>query len=249
MENRGNKDKTMSLWEHLEELRWTIFKSGAAVAVTTAAVAFKVNEILDVVLRPIAQVREKYPGIKLEETLFGPFDGVLIKLKLSLMLGIVLGFPLVILFFWSFISPGLKKNERKAFVWICGAGSLFFAGGVVCGYLLVYPILSILMRFRIESATNMWNIKDFVSFMFYWLLGAGLVFETPLAILVLALLGVVNASILRKARPYVYIGAFIAAAIITPPDPFTMVMVGVPLIALYEVGVIAASIAGKRRGN
>ena len=248
MKNRGD-DKTMSLWDHLEDLRWTIFKSGAAVAVTTGLVAFKVNEILEVILRPIAQLREKYPDVRLEETLSGPFDGVLIKLKLSLLLGVVLGFPFVILFFWSFVSPGLKKNERKAFVWICGAGSLFFTVGVVCGYLLVYPMLSILMRFRIESATNLWNIKDFVTFMFYWILGAGAIFEMPLAILILARLGVVSVSLLRKARPYVFIGSFIVAAIITPPDPFTMLMVGVPLIALYEIGILAASLGGKRQTN
>jgi len=241
---RANDDdvKTMSLWDHLEELRWTIFKSGAAVAVTTGLVVFKVDSILEIVLRPISQLKAKYPDLKLENVLSGPFDGVLIKLKLSLLLGVMLGLPFVILFFWSFVSPGLKSSERKAFVWICGAGTLFFATGMVCGYLLVFPILSILMRFSVESAANLWNLKDFVTFMFYWLLGAGVVFEMPLAMVVLARLGVVNVETLRKVRPYFLIGAFVVAAIITPPDPFTMAMVGVPLVILYEIGILAASI-------
>jgi sec-independent protein translocase protein TatC len=98
------------------------------------------------------------------------------------------------------------------------------------------------MRFSVESAANLWNLKDFVTFMFYWLLGAGVVFEMPLAMVVLARLGVVNVETLRKVRPYFLIGAFVVAAIITPPDPFTMAMVGVPLVILYEIGILAASI-------
>ncbi len=243
------EEKRMSLWEHLEELRWTIFKSGAAVLAMTALTAFKVNDVLAVVLAPIERLRQAYPKVKLEQVLGSPFDGVLIKLKVSLLLGVVLAFPIVIMFFWSFVSPGLKRNERKAFVWICGAGSLFFAAGVVCGYLIVYPILSIMMRFNIQHAANFWRLKPFVSFMFYWMLGAGVVFEMPLAILVMARAGIVSPATLRRIRPYFLIGAFIVAAFITPPDPLTMLMVGVPLVILYEIGVFAASLAAPSRDS
>lgn len=231
----------MQLWEHLEELRWTIFKIIIVLAVTTGCSFYFLDEIMKLLMQPIQEVSAANPDFVIKTILTSPFDGVIIKMKTAFLGGIVLGYPFLLYYIWSFISSGLKKHENKAFFWICAFGTIFFLFGVICGYYLISPVLNILVNMSMESAENFWTVKEFISFEFYWLIVAGIIFELPLAMVILTRLGVIDVKILRKIRPFFYIGAFVVAAIITPPDPFTMMVVGVPLIFLYEIGIFFAS--------
>ena len=222
-------------------MRWTIFKLFGVLIVTTVIAFFFIDDILAIMMLPIETLSTENPDFVIKKTLTSPFDGVIIKMKTAFLGGIVLGYPFVLYFIWSFISAGLKKHESKAFIWICGIGTISFLTGMVCGYLLITPVLTILLKMGIQSAENYWKIKELINFLFYWLLGAGLIFELPLAMVILTRLGVIEVKVLKKLRPYFVIGAFVIAAIITPPDPFTMVVVGVPLILLYELGILIAS--------
>ncbi|NOY74440.1 MAG: twin-arginine translocase subunit TatC [Kiritimatiellaeota bacterium] len=234
----------MNLWEHLEELRWTAFKIVIALLLTTTLSLFMVDSIYDALTRPMAIVRDANPEFQIKQIVTSPFDPVIIKFKLSLLAGIVLGFPIVTLLLWRFVAPGLEKNENKAFIAVATLGSFSFAAGITCGYFALAPLLSILLKFKLEGAEHYWKIKDFMSFAFYWLLCSGLVFEIPLAMVSLARLGIVQTETLRKKRPYVLVGALVVAAIITPPDPISMLLVGIPLILLYEVGILLCAIWG-----
>ena len=231
----------MRLWEHLEELRWTFFKIIGVLLVTTVFAFVFIDDILAILMLPIETLSVENPEFVIKKIMTSPFDGIMIKMKTAFLGGIIIGFPFLIYFFWTFISAGLKKNESKAFIWICGTGTIAFIIGVVCGYSLITPVLTILLKMGMQSADNYWTVKEFINFVFYWLLGAGLIFELPLGIVILTRLGVLEITVLKKIRPFFYIGAFIIAAIITPPDPFTMMVVGIPLILLYELGIIVAS--------
>ena len=225
----------------------TIFKIVGVLTCTTILSAYFVKTFYMLLMRPVSIIQAKHPEVAVEKVLSGPFEAVLIKMKMAFLGGLIAGFPLILFFIWTFISPGLRKKEYHLLLWICGAGTLSFVIGVVCGYFLVPPILDILLTFGMADAKNLWNISDFISFMFYWLLCSGAVFELPLIIVILTKIGIVDVSLLKKTRPFFFVGAFIIAAIITPPDPFTMIAVGFPLVLLYEIGVFIASIGNRQQ--
>ena len=232
----------MELWEHLEELRWVLFKIIILLALTTGVSFFYIDQIMNLLTHPIDEVAAANPDFVIKIVKYTPFDGFIIKMKSAFLGGVVLGVPGILYFIWSFISAGLRDNENKAFIWICLIGTFFFLIGVYCGYSLITPMLNIMVSMGGDLGDDYWSIKDFVNFEFYWLIGAGLIFELPLVIVILTRLGVIDLKFLRKIRPFFYIGAFVVAAIITPPDPFTMLVVGIPLIFLYELGIVIAAL-------
>lgn len=240
MSDSGRK---MLVWEHLEELRWTLFKIIGTLVVAAIIAFFYVDSILDLLLSPIRTIQENNPEFVLKQVITGPFDAVMIKMKTSFLAAVAGTYPILLYFIWAFIRPGIKKRENSAFLWICVSGTFSFALGVVCGYLLIAPIFSILLKFSISTAENLWTVANLVNFIFYWLLGAGIVFELPLAMLVLTKMEVIEIALFRKIRPYFVIAALVIAAIVTPPDPFTMLLVGIPFILLYEVGIFVASLS------
>jgi sec-independent protein translocase protein TatC len=246
MEER--EEKKMQLWEHLEELRITLFKIIGAITCTTIVSFYFVQQLYDALMRPVSLLQQAHPEFQVKVIYSGPFDPVFVVMKIAFLGGILLGFPLVMLFLWSFIAPALKKREHHAFFWICGTGSFSFAAGVTLGYFSVAPILNILTGFGMQGADNFWKIGDFISFMLYWLLCTGMIFELPLVIVILTKIGVVEIALLKRIRPFVFIGSMIFAAIITPPDPITMAMIGGPLVLLYELGILIAAL-GQRRNR
>ncbi len=237
--------KKMQLWEHLEELRVAIFKIIGTLTCTTILSFYFVDLLYAALMRPVAILRQAHPEININIIYSGPFDPVFVVMKIAFLGGVILGFPFVMLFLWSFLAPALKRREHHAFLWVCGAGSFSFACGIALGYFSVAPILTILTGFGMEGADNFWRIGDFISFMLYWLLCAGMIFELPLVIVLLTKIGIVDVALLKKIRPFVFVGAMVFAALITPPDPITMAMIGGPLVILYEVGLFIASF-GKR---
>ncbi|MCX6985570.1 MAG: twin-arginine translocase subunit TatC [Lentisphaerae bacterium] len=240
------EEKTMSLWEHLEELRWTLFKILGLVLVATGIGLFYVDNILEILIAPLNAMILK-SSVKLNQA--GPFDGVMIKMKVGILAGIVVSIPVIILQLWSFISPGLKKKERDSFWWIYSSISILFIAGVIAGYYSLSVLMPILVTFGVDGAENLWRLRDYVDFVFVWLLGAGIIFQLPLIIVILVKLGLVKFATLKKMRKYAVVVAFVISAIITPtPDAISQIIVAVPLYLLYEIGVFAASFH-KRSGD
>jgi sec-independent protein translocase protein TatC len=246
MSRKKEKETRMALWEHLEELRWTIFRILGVLLLTTLFSILFIDEFLAILMRPVETLAAGHPEFVIKKIMTSPFDGIIIKMKTSLIAGIVFGFPFMIYFIWKFVSSGLKAEENRAFILICTLGTVLFFTGTFCGYLLITPLLAILMKMGIESTANYWTVREYINFTFYWLLGAGLIWELPLAIIIITRLGIIDVLWLRKIRPYFVVGAFIFAAVITPPDPFSMMMVGIPLIILFEFGITAASLYSRQ---
>jgi sec-independent protein translocase protein TatC len=238
------EEKTMSLWEHLEELRWTIFKILAVLLVATGIGIFFVDGLLEILIAPLNAMILK-SAVKLNQA--GPFDGVMIKMKVGILAGVVISIPVVILQLWSFISPGLKQKERDSFWWIYSSITILFVVGVIAGYYSLSALMPILVSFGVEGSENLWRLRDYVDFVFVWLLGAGILFQLPLIIVILVKLGLVKLATLKKMRKYAIVAAFVISAIITPtPDAISQLIVAVPLYLLYEAGVFAASFHKKK---
>ncbi len=233
------EEKTMSLWQHLEELRWVLFKVLGVVLVATGLGLFYVDSILEILIAPLNAMIVK-GSVTLNQA--GPFDGVMIKMKVGILAGVAVSLPFVILLSWSFISPGLKQKERDSFWWIFSSMTILFVVGIIAGYFALYVVMPILMSFGVEGAQNWWRLREYIDFVFMWLLGAGLVFQLPLIIVILVKLGLVEIATLKKTRKYAVVVSFVISAIITPtPDAITQCIVALPLYLLYEIGVFAAS--------
>jgi sec-independent protein translocase protein TatC len=245
-----DKIKDMQIWEHLEELRWTVFKIIGLLLLTTVISLFFINDILKLFYLPINIIKQNNPEIVVQTILTSPFDGVMIKMKTSFLIGLIAGFPFVLYFLWAFVKPGLQNNEKNAFTWICLFGTFSFVIGIVCSYLLIIPTISALIKLGIDTAENLWSLRDFISFEFYWMLGGGIIFELPLLMVILTKLNIIEVTVLKRIRPYYIVIAFVVAAIITPTtDPFTLCLVAIPMVLLYELGIFIASFHKKKNTN
>ena len=240
MTDKTIEGKKMSLWEHLEELRWILFKIIALVLVATGLGLSFINQILEILIGPLNELILKN-GVILNQA--GPFDGVMIKMKVGILTGIVVSIPFVILLIWSFIAPGLKQRERDSFWWIFSSITILFLIGIIAGYFALYIVMPVLVSFGVEGVQNWWRIREYIDFVFVWLLGAGLMFQLPLVVVILVRLRLVKLATLKKMRKYAIVAAFVISAIITPtPDAISQFIVAVPLYLLYEIGIFVASL-------
>lgn len=230
-------EKIMDFWDHLEELRWVILKSlvvlGAGMGIGLAFTRFFFN----LLLQPL---RSDALRDTVELLYRGPLDAFLIKLKMAFLGGAVLAAPFVVIFVWSFVAPGLKRTERKAVYIGGGAGMLFFGVGLAFGYFMLSFILPLLARFGEAGIMHRWDLKQYIGFCFRLLLGVGIAFELPVILVILVRLGLIELRTLERGRAYAVVIALIVSAILTPPDPITQLMLGVPLVLLYELSIIAA---------
>jgi sec-independent protein translocase protein TatC len=228
----GSRDVELPLIEHLRELRSRLVKAALAIAITTGlSLTFADQEVG--ILRQLAD-GHKLIALKPTETFVA-------YVKVSFITGIALSMPLLVYQLFQFLAPGLTRKERRWILISLPAVTLFFVAGVVFCYFLVLPsALNFLLNFGTGVEITP-TISDFLSFVTRFLMAVGLAFETPIIIFILAKLGVATPKRLSKFRRWAYVLAFVIAAIITPtPDPINQTIVAVPIIILYELGLIFA---------
>ena len=230
----GKDPNQMQLWEHLEELRWTIFKMLFALLVGTLLCWTFTDLIFGLLMRPLEGVRDA-----VDLMFAGPLDAFLVKLKMALLGGIVITIPFLFWFLWSFVSPGLTNAERRLGWYTVTAGTVFFLIGATFAYSMIPLVLRFLAAFAPEDVRQMWHLKIYIGFTFRILLAFGILFELPVVIVLLVRLGLVEVETLQKGRPYAIILAFLVSAILTPPDIITQLILGGPLVLLYEIGILA----------
>ena len=169
-----------------------------------------------------------------------PLEFLYTQIKIGFILAIALSLPNIIYHLVMFAKPALKKREIKGIKFILPGFILFFIIGVVFAY-VVFLKLSIYFLARLAPLAgiqNFWSINSFISFILYLCLSIGIIFELPLVLMLLVKLGVIKKRSLKKYRPYVYVSAFIIAAIITPPDMITQIILALPIILLYELSLL-----------
>jgi sec-independent protein translocase protein TatC len=238
----------MSLLEHLEELRRRILYSIVGMAAGFFLCWGFREQIFGYMQRPILDALRRH---KLDETLIylNPTEPFSIYLKVSLMAGLFVASPFILYQVWSFIAPGLYKNERRYVIPFMVSTVALFVGGGLFGYLVAYPAaLSFLIEFG-NQFKAMITLRDYVDLFLTVILGLGLVFELPILIFFLALMGVVTPGWLWRNFRYSILVMFVVAAILTPTtDVVNMCLFAAPMIVLYLVGIgVAWMVHPKRR--
>jgi sec-independent protein translocase protein TatC len=226
-------DKTMSFFDHLEELRMRILYSGAAILIVTAVAFFFSDPLLKLLLLPSG-------GLQLKA--FDLMDGFMIKWRIALYAGIVGAFPVWSYNVFRYVSPGLKDDERRAIFSPLIAAFILFIMGTLFGYYLLWGMIHVLIELFPSNVQFLPAADGYISFVIFFMLACGLAFQLPTVLVILVRLHILTADILRKQRRIAYFILFALAEIITPvSDPIVAPLtVMVPLIALYEISIFAA---------
>jgi sec-independent protein translocase protein TatC len=168
-------------------------------------------------------------------------------MKVAFIAGLILASPFILYQIWAFVAPGLYRNEKKYVVPFVFAGSFFFATGIFFGYYVAIPVgFKFLLGFATDLIKPMPSMKEYLSFSIKFLLAFGIVFEFPVVLVLLARIGVVDAKTLARHRKYAILLIFIFAAVMTPPDLISQVLMALPLMGLYELSILLSKIFGKK---
>ncbi|HRK57422.1 MAG TPA: twin-arginine translocase subunit TatC [Burkholderiaceae bacterium] len=242
MNAESSQDTEQSFLSHLIELRQRLIRALLAVVVVMIALAPWTKEIYDVLAQPLLAALPQ--GSRMIAT--GIVTPFLVPLKLTLMVAFVLALPYVIYQGWAFVAPGLYKHEKRLVLPIVVSSFLMFLLGVAFCYFVVFRLLfPVILGFAPQSITLAPDIEAYFGFALTLFLAFGLTFETPVVLVVITRLGMVSVAQLRSARPYFIVGAFIVAAIVTPPDVYSQFMLALPLCVLYELGIVLAAMFSK----
>ena len=242
---------TMTLVEHLEELRHRLVVCILAVGAGAVVGWFLYGPVLDLVLNPYCDYWETIdPKLRINETcsLFfqEPLGAMVVKLKIVVFIGLALALPVLLYQLWSFIVPGLTRRERRMAVPFVGSSTVLFALGAVFAYLTLPRGLSFLLGFAGSEFVPILTGDRFITFVILVAVAFGLAFEFPVLLVFLELVGVVTSKKLREWRRYSILGIAIFAAIITPSsDPYTMLAMTVPMWLFYEAAIIIGRLMKK----
>ncbi|MBI9083227.1 MAG: twin-arginine translocase subunit TatC [Desulfobacterales bacterium] len=236
-------EEKLPFTDHLEELRNRLIVCFIAVGVGfVLAYGFK-EQLFTILTRPLIEAMN--PGDKLVFT--GLPEAFFTYLKVAFLTGLLLAAPVLIYEFWMFIAPGLYRRERLLMAPIVILSSFFFLAGALFGYFVVFPFgFRFFLGFASESIRALPSMKEYLSFASKLLLAFGLAFELPIVITFMAKIGLVTVPFLKKNRKYALLVFFIFAAIITPPDVVTQIMMALPMMLLYEISIIGAKIFGRK---
>ena len=254
----------MSFLDHLEELRWHLIRAVLAVVVAGFIAFLAKGFIFDILLFGPSRAdfltydmlcrMSTFVGLEggfcfegempfsiQSRTMGGQFSA---HIWTAITAGFIISFPYVIYEFWKFISPGMYTNERNTARGFIVISSLLFFLGVLFGYYLVTPLsINFLGRYQVsEQVLNEFDIGSYISLVRSSVLACGLIFELPIIIYFLTKIGLVTPEILKKYRKYALVGVLILAAIITPPDILSQIIVAIPVLVLYEVSIFIAKI-------
>jgi len=262
-------NEEMSFLEHLEALRWHLVRASAAVVLGAIICFIKAEFIVDQILRAptkpqfftnraFAWVARRFdsPDLAINTQPFniinydiaGQFTT---NLSIAIVGGIIIAIPYIFWEFWRFIKPALYEKERKHATGAVFYSSLLFMSGVFFGYYLIVPLSTHFFgSYRVSAEVpNLINLNSFISAITTIILGSGIVFELPIIIYFLSKVGLVSSGFLITYRKHAYVLLLLLAAIITPPDVFSMLIVSGPLILLYELGVFLSKRIGKQKNN
>lgn len=237
----------MPFLDHLEELRSRLLWSVAAVGVASVLGFFAVTE-LGLVRVLVDPIRELVPGERLMFT--SPTTPVVVTFKLAFVTGLVLALPVVAYHAWRFFEPALMEHEKRYAVPGIWVAFLLFLGGLAMAYFLVLPLgLEFLLAFQTEHLTPIITIDEYLRFATRMILAFGLIFEMPVVLVMLSLVGVVTPDGLRHYRRHAYVGISAAAAFLTPADVGTMLMMIGPMALLYEASIWLVELVARRRSR
>lgn len=247
-------DGSMTLFEHLRELRYRLVVAALAILVGTIGAWFFQEQLVDVLMRPynvaVEALKAKNPDAEtliVNQGIASPFT---LALKVSALAGIMLSAPVWLWQLWSFIVPGLLAKEKKWALIFISAASPLFAAGVAVGYIVMPKGIMVLLGFTQSGVANLQDLNQFLSFLMRVMIVFGVAFLIPLVVLMLNILGVIPAKYLSKYRTYVIFGTFVFGAIATPStDPFSMLALAAPMTILFLVAEVLAHLFDRRKAR
>lgn len=247
----------MPVLDHLRELRRRVIIIVVIIAIGAVAGWFLYPRILSLLEDPYCQIPPQYRFVsggkgspKCALIYHGALDGFTIRLKVAAITGAVLTAPFWLYQVWAFITPGLRKKERKYTIGFVTVSTILFAAGASLAYLMLYKGLPILIRQSGSGTQAQLTVTDYIGFVTLMLVVFGAAFELPLIILMANFVGVLPAKLLRKSQRIAIFLIFLFAAIATPTtDPFTMTAMAVPMVLLFEGAVLGATIHDKRKAK
>jgi len=233
------KEKSLTLIGHLSELRKRIIIVAVAFVVASTISYFYVEKLVKSLVKLATTFKFVYVA---------PAELLLAYVKVSIIAGLTISAPIIFWQIWAFVKPGLKKEEKNYILVSLIGGSLFFISGVVFAYFIVLPFtLQFFGTLQTVDIKPMISFGNYVGFVTTILLCFGLVFETPILMILLARFGIVDVKFYTKNRKYIILIIFIIAAIITPPDVISQVLLAIPMLLLFEIGIILSKLAVKKK--
>jgi sec-independent protein translocase protein TatC len=231
---------------HLVELRDRLIRAVGAVILVFVCLMPWAGEIYDLLALPMMHALPE--GTRMIAT--GVVTPFFVPVKVTLMVAFVVALPVVLYQAWAFVAPGLYAHEKRLAVpLVAGSSILFLLGMAFCYFFVFNMVFKFIGEFAPKSITPAPDIEQYLSFVMTMFLAFGLTFEVPVAVILLTRFGVVDRQKLKEARPYVVVGAFVIAAIVTPPDVISQFMLAVPMWLLYELGIFLARYVGERRSE
>jgi sec-independent protein translocase protein TatC len=250
-QNPVGDDGRMALADHLRELRARLLKIVLLLVVGTVIAWFFYDQLFNLILDPYLQAKDRLGGkVDTKPVITGAGAPLLLQLKISALAAVVVGSPVWLYQVWAFIVPGLHPNERRwTRLFAAVAGPLFIAG-VGVGYYVLPKGLQVLLSFTPADVQSLLEFGEYFTFFTRMLLVFGVAFEVPLFVVLLNLAGVVSGKALGRYRPWIVLGTFVFAAIATPStDPFSMLMLAVPMMVLFLVSEVVARLVDRRRAQ
>ncbi|MEP6831960.1 MAG: twin-arginine translocase subunit TatC [Gemmatimonas sp.] len=239
----------MPFLDHLEELRWRLFKIVLAAGVTIAgSFVILVSGKIDVISFLARPVKPYLTNGALMTT--GPSDNFNIIVNAALGVGLVLASPVIVWQIWGFLSPAMYKHEKKVVIPVLIGAALLFLAGMSLAFFYVLPVTLqfLLLTIKSDSVQSMMTADRYFGFLFGMCLAFGAVFELPIAILLLTAIGILNPALLSKFRRHAFVACIVGAAIITPgQDPTSLFALTIPLYILYEVSIVLSHWVYKAR--
>ena len=253
----GDALAEMSFIDHLEELRWRLWKGFGGILIGAIICGIFDRFIIDVVLlgptKPDFFIYQIFgfdatPLVLQNRTITGQFFAYWGSV---VFVGIIVGSPIFIYQLWKFIEPGLYPSEKKGMRFASVFATGFFILGILFGYCVITPMaLQFFANFTISDAIiNEFDITKYFGMVTMWVFGVGILWELPVVMYFLAKVGLVSAEVLRKGRKYALIVILILAAIITPPDPISQLLVAFPMLLLYELSILISARVERRRAR
>lgn len=272
MESQESNDVAMTFWEHLEELRRRIIIIAITIAVFTLICLSFSRPIEKVIMFPLGTsmntliaraidtaggseasilgflaivMRAGTSSVNAELMKVGPLEGIMAFLKLGITAGILLALPIIIYQVWAFVFPALNREERRFAIPLFLIILTFFILGAAFAYFIVTPVVLQFSAQLFPNMPNRWDLQNYVSFITRLILGFGIAFELPIVMAFLSRIGVINARGFREKQNYALLGICVMSALLTPADPWSMLLMAIPLFLLYQLGIFFAYLVEK----
>ena len=237
MSDQSENDNLASFISHLIELRDRLVRIAVVVVIVFLALMPFAAQIFDLLAAPMMQALPS--GAHMIAT--GVITPFLIPVKITLVLALLISLPWVLYQIWAFIAPGLYAHEKKLIAPLVISSSALFVAGIAFCYFFVFRVVcAFVNQFAPKSISVAPDIESYLDFVLTMFLAFGVTFEVPIIVVVLVRMGFVSVEKLRSIRPYIIVGAFVVAAVVTPPDVTSQLLLAVPMCLLFEIGLFIA---------